>query len=64
MGRELCAVAAVTDTGFGEALMKKLAAQDPERYGEAAERLRVKAERARQRRAKRQQGPKKRAKRH
>ena len=64
VGRELCAVAAVTDTGFGEALMKKLAAQDPERYGEAAERLRVKAERARQRRAKRQHGPKNRAQRH
>ena len=61
VGRELCAVAAVTDTGFAEAFAKKLAAQDPERYGEAAQRLRLKAERARQRRNKRP--PKRRAKR-
>lgn len=61
VGRELCAVAAVTDTGFAEAFAKKLAAQDPERYGEAAERLRLKAERARQRKNKR--SPKRRAKR-
>ena len=61
VGRELCAVAAVTDTGFAEAFAKKLAAQDPERYGEAAQRLRLKAERARQRKAKR--SPKRRAKR-
>ena len=61
VGRELCAVAAVTDTGFAEAFAKKLAAQDPERYGEAAQRLRLKAERARQRRNKRP--PNRRAKR-
>ena len=60
VGRELCAVAAVTDTGLAEAFVKKLAAQDPERYGEAARRLRLKAERARQRKAKR--SPKRRAK--
>lgn len=63
VGRELCAVAAVTDTGFAEAFVKKLAAQDPERYGEAAERLRIKAERAKQRRANGKQSPKRRTKR-
>lgn len=61
VGRELCAVAAVTDTGLAEAFVKKLAAQDPERYGEAARRLRLKVERARQRKSK--QSPKRRAKR-
>lgn len=61
VGKELCAVAAVTDTGFAEAFVKKLAAQDPERYGEAAERLRIKAERAKQRRTKKT--PKRHAKR-
>ena len=61
VGRELCAVAAVTDTGFAEAFAAKLAAQDPDRYGEAAQRLRLKAERARQRKNKRP--PKRRTKR-
>lgn len=31
-----CSMAAVTELGFANALMKQLAADDPERYGEAA----------------------------
>ena len=50
VGRASCAVAAVTDLGLARAVAEKLAARDPERYGEAAERLRVKALRAAQRR--------------
>ena len=49
-------MAAVTDLGFALALAEKLAARDPARYGEAVERLRLKAERAAQRR----QAPRKR----
>lgn len=41
----------VTDIGFAEAIVKKLAALDPERYAPAAERLEIKARRAAQRRA-------------
>lgn len=54
VGRELCAVAAITDTGLAGAFAGKLAARDPERYAAAAERLAIKAERARQRREKTQ----------
>ena len=56
LGRGSCAMAAVTDLGFALALAEKLAARDPARYGEAVERLRLKAERAAQRR----QAPRKR----
>lgn len=51
LGRTSCAMAAVTDIGFAEAIVKKLAALDPERYAPAAERLEIKARRAAQRRA-------------
>jgi ribosomal protein L7Ae-like RNA K-turn-binding protein len=34
-----CSAAAVTDIGFASALMKELAAQDPERYAEAAQEI-------------------------
>ena len=51
LGRTSCAMAAVTDIGFAEAIVKKLAALDPERYAPAAQRLEVKALRAAQRRA-------------
>lgn len=53
LGRGLCAAAAVTDIGFAGAFAERLAAKDPVRYGPAAERLRVKAVRARERREKR-----------
>ena len=51
LGRTSCAMAAVTDIGFAEAIVKKLAALDPERYAPAAERLEIKARRAALRRA-------------
>ena len=41
LGRTSCAMAAVTDIGFAEAIVKKLAALDPERYAPAAERLEI-----------------------
>lgn len=66
LGRGSCAMAAVTDLGLAQAIVAKLAVQDPERYEETARRLRLKAERASQRREKtsaerKQQGGKKRA---
>ena len=51
LGRTSCAMAAVTDIGFADAVTGKLAALDPERYAPAAQRLEVKALRAAQRRA-------------
>ena len=44
-------MAAVTDIGFAEALVKKLSAMDEGRYGAAAEALSVKAKRAAERKA-------------
>ena len=49
VGRSQSAMLAVTDIGFAEAVAKKLAAIDPERYGELAEKLSVKAARAAER---------------
>ena len=46
VGRTSCAMLAVTDIGFAEAIAKKLAALDAERYAELAEKLSVKAARA------------------
>ena len=51
LGRTSVAMAAVTDIGFAEALVKKLAAMDESRYGAAAEQLSVKAKRAAERKA-------------
>ena len=51
LGRKTCAMAAVTDLGLAQAIAGKLAAQDPARYTETADRLRLKADRAAQRRA-------------
>ncbi len=50
LGRTSCAMAAVTDIGFAEAIVKKLAALDPQHYSGAAGQLEVKAKRAAQRR--------------
>ena len=50
LGRTSAAIAAVTDAGLAAAVGRRLAAWDPERYGPAAERLELKAQRARQRR--------------
>ena len=46
LGRTSCAMAAITDIGFAEAIVKKLAVLDPGRYGGAAATLRVKAQRS------------------
>ena len=54
VGRTACAMAAVTDIGFAEAIGQKLAAVDPEKYSLTAEKLHVKAERAAQRRKEQQ----------
>lgn len=51
LGRTSCAMAAVTDIGFAEAIVKKLAAMDETRYGAAAAQLQVKAKRAAERKA-------------
>ena len=50
LGRTSCAMLAVTDVGFAEAIAKKLAESDEAHYGEAARRLAVKAARAAERR--------------
>ena len=49
VGRSSCAMLAITDIGFAETVAKKLAAFDPKRYGEVAERLSIKAARAAER---------------
>ena len=50
LGRTSCAMVAVTDVGFAEAVAKKLAEDNAEAYGEIAEKLSVKAQRAAERR--------------
>ena len=50
LGRTSCAMLAITDIGFAEAIAKKLAEGDEARYGEAAEKLALKARRAAERR--------------
>ena len=49
LGRTSCAMAAVTDIGFADAVAKKLAALEPEKFTGAAERMAIKAQRARAR---------------
>lgn len=51
LGRSSVALVAVTDIGFAAALVHKLADLDSARYGEAAARLDLKAQRAAERRA-------------
>ena len=41
---------AVTDVGFADAIVKKLAVMDPEHYEQASQRLQIKARRAMERR--------------
>lgn len=50
VGRESCALAGITDVGFACAVARRLADGDPQTYGDAAQRLEVKARRAAQRR--------------
>jgi len=51
VGRSSVAIVAVTDIGLANAIVSRLAADDPKRYAEAAERLALKARRAAERRA-------------
>ena len=51
LGRTSVAMAAITDIGFAESVVKKLAAMDEARYGAAAAQLSVKAQRAAERKA-------------
>ena len=51
LGRGSAAVAALTDLGLAAAVTERLAALDPERYGEAAARMDLKRRRARERQA-------------
>ena len=53
LGRTSVALAEVTDVGLAGAVVRRLAEQDPARYGEAAARLEIKVQRARQRQAER-----------
>ncbi len=53
LGRTSVALAAVTDAGLASAVVRRLAEGDPDRYGEAAAQLEVKAKRARERQAER-----------
>ena len=56
-----CSMAAVTEIGFADALLKELAAQMPERYGEAAAEINRRSEKtARRRREKSQRADSKR----
>lgn len=49
LGRGSCAVLAITDTGLALAVAQRLAERDPAKYDEAAAKLQVKAQRARER---------------
>ena len=49
VGRTSCAMLAVTDIGFADAVAKKLAALDEAKYGALSEKLSVKAARAKER---------------
>ena len=53
MGRTSVALAAVTDVGLANAVVRRMAELDPVRYGGAAAQLEVKARRAAERRAER-----------
>ena len=55
LGRESCAMAALTDAGFAASLAKKLAQTDPQQYGEAAEALDGKAKKVLQRQREKRQ---------
>lgn len=53
LGRASVAVAAVTDAGLASAVLHRLAEGDSGRYGEAAAKMELKAQRARERKAER-----------
>ncbi len=49
LGRSSCAMLALTDFGLAASVVEKLVVRDPDRYGPAAQQLRVKADRVLQR---------------
>ena len=51
LGRTSVAMCALTDIGFAQSLVRKLAGADPETYGAAADALDIKAKRAHERRS-------------
>jgi len=51
VGRSAAAIVAVTDIGLANAVVHRLEELDPAKYGEAAQRLEIKARRAQQRKA-------------
>lgn len=53
-GRASCAAVALTDVGLAAAAMEKLSQADPQRYGEASEKLKSKAEKTVRRRREKQ----------
>lgn len=55
LGRTSCAMLAITDIGFADAIVKKLAALRPDRYREASARLELKAQRAMERKKEQEQ---------
>lgn len=55
VGRESCAMAALTDAGLAASLLKKLAAADSEQYGQAAAELETKAKNVLQRQREKKQ---------
>ncbi len=55
VGRTSCAMLAITDIGFADAVAKKLAALDGANYGELSEKLSVKAARAAERKKEQKQ---------
>ena len=50
-GRSICAMVAVTEIGMALAIVKILAQQDTQQYGNVVEKLEIKSQRAMQRRA-------------
>ena len=55
LGRTSCAMLALSDAGFAASIVEKLSAQNPERYGPAAQQLRTKADRMLQRQREKRQ---------
>lgn len=53
-GRASCAAVALTDVGLAAAAVEKLSQADPQRYGEASEKLKSKAEKTVRRRREKQ----------
>ncbi len=55
LGRTSCAMLALSDAGVAASIVEKLSAQNPERYGPAAQQLRTKADRMLQRQREKRQ---------